>query len=57
MPGSCASIVLAFISRVESFDYMVDGEESARDWLGGESQMGDMASRWGRIKPSGHHEP
>ena len=50
MPGLCASIVLAFISGVELFNYVVDGGrgESARAWMGGESQMGDMASRWWR---------
>ena len=28
---------------------------SARDLLEGESQMMDIASRWGGIKPSGRH--
>ena len=56
MPGVCASIVLAFISGVELFDYVVDGGGgSARTWLRGEIQMEDMASRGG-IKPSGCHE-
>ena len=44
-------IVLAFISRVELFDYAVDGGGDmvrAVWWLGGGgSQMGDMVSRWG----------
>ena len=53
MPGFCANIVLTFILGVESFDYAVDrgeggGGESARAWLGGERQMGDMTSRWGK---------
>ena len=46
MAGFCASIVLAFILRVELFDYGVDGGEggSLRTWLTG-SQIGDTASR------------
>ena len=55
MAGFCASIVLAFILRVELFDYGVDGGGSLRTWLTG-SQMGDTASRWGGIKPSGCHD-
>ena len=38
IPGFCASIVLAFISGVELFDYVVDGRGggggSERAWLG-----------------------
>ena len=50
-----ASIVLAFISAVELFDYVVDGVgwdgESVRAWLGGESQVGNMTSRCGEANP------
>ena len=55
MPGFCGSIFLAFISGVELLDYVVDGggggRESARVWLGGESQMGDITLRWGGSNP------
>ena len=45
-----ASIVLAFISGVELFDYVVDEEESVITWLRG-SQMRDIASRWDKSNP------
>ena len=46
MSGFCANIVLAFISGVELFDYVVDGREPVRAWLGeGESNpQNTMAS-------------
>ena len=49
------SIVLAFTSGVELFDYVVDGEgwRGICESLAGGGQMGDMASRWGGIKPLG----
>ena len=43
-----AVVVLAFISGVELFN---NGGKSARTRLGGKSQMGDMASRWGKSNP------
>ena len=48
MSGFCGSIVFAFVSGVELFDYVADqnGGEPARAWLEGESQMGDMAPKW-----------
>ena len=46
MPVFCAGIVLAFISGMKLFDYVVDGGGgSSKAWLGGESQVGHMASR------------
>ena len=49
---------LHFIQGVELFNYVIDlgwEEGSVRAWLGRESQMGNMASRWGGIKPSECH--
>ena len=48
MPGFCVSIVFAFVSGMKLFEYVADqnGGESARAWLGGESRMRDMASKW-----------
>ena len=43
-----AVIVLAFISGVELFN---NGGISARTRLGVKSQMGDIASRWGKSNP------
>ena len=54
MPGFCASIVLDFISGVELFDHVVD-EGNLREPGWGRKPNGDMASRWGGIKPSGRH--
>ena len=36
MPELCASIVLAFISRVDLFDYMVDWGDLRESGWGGE---------------------
>ena len=52
IPGFCTSIVFAFISGVELFDYVVDEEGGIRESLPREeSHMRDMGSRLGRIKP------
>ena len=52
MPRLCASIALACILEVELFDYVVDGGYlRGPGWGEGGSQMGDMASRWGKSNP------
>ena len=57
MPEFCASNILAFIMSVELFDYVVDGRNLWEPCFGegGGFQTGDMASRLGGIKCSGHH--
>ena len=47
LKGCCLRLSkLAFILRVELFDYVVDGGEISES-LAGRNQMGDMASKWG----------
>ena len=54
MPGFCASIVLAFILRVELFDYVVDGGICER-LAGGRKPNDGRSLKMGGIKPSGRH--
>ena len=54
MPGFCASIVLAFILRVELFDYVVDGGICER-LAGGRKPNDGHSLKMGGIKPSGRH--
>ena len=53
LDGYCRRLSkLVFILAVELFDYVVDEGEISESLAGG-NQIGDMASKFGAIKPSG----
>ena len=55
MTGFCASIVLAFISRVELFDYVVDGGNLREPGWGGGGGEKPNGLKIRGIKPTRRH--